>query len=117
MRWLHADLLAGLADEFDAILCNPPYVAESDRALLAPEITRHEPPEALFAGPDGLAVIRLLLAELAERPAVRLLALEIGDGQAPEVAPLLNAAGFGHIHIERDLAGIQRVMVGERRGA
>ncbi len=117
VRWLHADLLAGLADEFDAILCNPPYVAESDRALLAPEITRHEPPEALFAGPDGLAVIRLLLAELAERPAVRLLALEIGDGQAPEVAPLLNAAGFGHIHIERDLAGIQRVMVGERRGA
>ena len=116
VRWLHADLLAGLDDEFDAILCNPPYVAEGDRALLAPEITRHEPEGALFAGDDGLSVIRVLLAQLAERPAVRLLGLEIGEGQAPDVAPLLDAAGFERVRIERDLAGIQRVMVGERYG-
>ncbi len=114
VRWLHADLLGGLHDEFDAILCNPPYVAEGDRALLAPEITKHEPAGALFAGDDGLSVIRVLLAQLAERPAVRLLGLEIGEGQAPDVAPLLDAAGFERVRIERDLAGIQRVMVGER---
>ena len=43
------------------MLCNLPYVAERRRASLAPEISRHEPPGALFAGSDGLAVIRALL--------------------------------------------------------
>ncbi len=55
VEWLRADLLAGVPDEFDAILANPPYVAESDRASLAPEILRHEPPQALFSAPDGLS--------------------------------------------------------------
>src|SRR5205085_157818 len=50
VRWLRSDLLSGLADEFDAILANLPYVADSERPTLAPEILRHEPPEALFAG-------------------------------------------------------------------
>jgi release factor glutamine methyltransferase len=113
VRWLHADLLDGVG-EFDAILCNPPYVAESERAALAPEIMRHEPPEALFAGPDGLSTIRALLAQLADLPQVRLLALEIGAGQAPAVAELARAAGFDAIRFERDLARIQRVVVAER---
>ena len=65
--WLHADLLAGVPDEFDAVLSNPPYVAESQRASLAPEILRHEPAGALFAGPDGLACIRALLVQAAPR--------------------------------------------------
>ncbi len=116
VRWLQADLLVGLPDEFDAVLSNPPYVAESERPQLAPEILRHEPPGALFAGPDGLSVIRALLTELADRPRVALVALEIGAGQAPAVAPLLHAAGFERAHFERDLAGIQRVVVGARRG-
>src|ERR1700686_4771565 len=57
VRWLHADLLAGIPDEFDAVIANPPYVAERERATLAPEILRHEPTAALFAGSDGLALI------------------------------------------------------------
>ena len=113
VRWLHADLLTDVG-ELDAILSNPPYVAESERAALAPEILRHEPPEALFAGPDGLDTIRALLAQLAERPDVRFLALEIGAGQAPTVAELARASGFDAIRFERDLARIQRVVVAER---
>jgi release factor glutamine methyltransferase len=113
VQWIHADLLAD-TDEFDAIIANLPYVAESERALLAPEIARHEPPLALFAGPDGLATIRRLLVEVAERPQVRLLALEIGAGQAKAVAELTRAAGFDAIRFERDLARIQRVVIGER---
>ncbi len=58
VRWLAADLLTGVEDEFDALLSNPPYVAEGDRAALAPEIIRHEPAQALFAGADGLVTIR-----------------------------------------------------------
>jgi len=113
VQWLHADLLTEVG-EFDAILSNPPYVAESERATLAPEIVRHEPAGALFAGSDGLAVIRALLAQLAELPDVRFLGLEVGAGQAQAVADLTSAAGFDTIRFERDLARIQRVVVAER---
>jgi release factor glutamine methyltransferase len=113
VHWLHADLMADLG-EFDAVLSNPPYVAESERATLAPEILRHEPHQALFAGPDGLSVIRELLAQLVEFPRVRFLVLEVGAGQAASVAELTRAAGFDAIRFERDLARIQRVVIAER---
>jgi release factor glutamine methyltransferase len=114
VRWLQADLLAGVRDEFDAVLANLPYVAERQRAELAPEILRHEPPGALFAGPDGLVAIRALLSAVCDRRRVRTLALEVGAGQAPVVSELTRAAGFSTVRLERDLAGIERVVVGER---
>jgi release factor glutamine methyltransferase len=114
VRWLHADLLADVEDGFDAVLSNPPYVAESERAQLAPEILRHEPPGALFAGEDGLAAIRALLAQLADRARVRLVAIEVGAGQAQAVGELVRAAGFAAVRAERDLASIERVVVGDR---
>ena len=116
VSWLAADLLEGLPDEFDAVLVNPPYVAESDRVALAPEILRHEPPGALFAGPDGMAVIERLAAQLAPRARVGTVAIEVGLGQAERTARLLSDAGFGGVRFEVDLAGITRVVVGERKG-
>ncbi|MGH2865259.1 MAG: peptide chain release factor N(5)-glutamine methyltransferase, partial [Solirubrobacteraceae bacterium] len=113
VEWQHADLLEE-AGEFDAILSNPPYIADTERALLAPEIVGHEPSQALFAGPDGLDTIRALLAQLGERSEVRFAALEVGAGQAPAVAEMMRAAGFEQLRFERDLARIQRVVVGER---
>jgi release factor glutamine methyltransferase len=114
VQWLTADLLEGVPDEFDAILSNPPYVPDGDRAMLAPEILRHEPSSALFAGEDGLDAIRPLLGQAAGRASVRLLALEVGAGQAAVVGDLMRAAGFQSLRAERDLAGIERVVVGER---
>lgn len=114
VQWLQADLLDGLPDEFDAVLSNPPYVREAERALLAPEIVRHEPASALFAGEDGLDVIRRLAAEAGERKRIRLLAFEIGQGQSGAVGELMRASGFPAVRAERDLAGIERVVVGER---
>jgi release factor glutamine methyltransferase len=114
VQWLHSDLLAAIPDAFDAVLANLPYVAERERVLLAPEILRHEPPGALFAGADGLAVIRQLLVQLAGRPRVGFVALEHGAGQAAAVAELVRAVGFASVRGERDLAGIERVIVGER---
>jgi release factor glutamine methyltransferase len=114
VQWLTADLLEGVPDEFDAILSNPPYVPDGDRATLAPEILRHEPASALFAGEDGLDTIRPLLGQVAARSSVRLLALEVGAGQAAVVGELMRAAGFPSVRAERDLAGIERVVVGER---
>jgi len=116
IEWLQADLLLGVPDEFDAILSNPPYVAESSRGSLASEILRHEPSEALFAGPDGLDAIRALLAQVAARAQVRTVGLELGAGQAPAVVEMTWAAGFVAVRAERDLAGIERVVVGERSG-
>ncbi|HXB66164.1 MAG TPA: peptide chain release factor N(5)-glutamine methyltransferase [Solirubrobacteraceae bacterium] len=114
VAWLHADLLVGVPDEYNALLANPPYVADAERGTLPPEILRHEPPEALFAGPDGLDAIRALTAQLAARPRICLAALEVGAGQAEPVSELLRAAGFTTVRAERDLAGIERVVVGER---
>jgi release factor glutamine methyltransferase len=112
--WLHADLLAEVPDEYDAILSNPPYVAESERAELAPEIVHHEPPGALFAGADGLDCIRALITQAAARERVRVIALEHGAGQAYVVRELMTVAGFVEVRSERDLAGIERVTVGRR---
>jgi release factor glutamine methyltransferase len=97
-----ADVL-DVAGGADAVLANPPYVESGAR--LPPELA-HEPAQALFAGADGLAVIRRIAA--APRPP--LLALEIGAGQAAAVAQLLG----GDIEILRDLAGIERVVVSRR---
>ena len=112
--WLHADLLEGVPDRFDAVLANPPYVAEGDRVSLAPEIVRHEPPRALFAGPDGLAVIALLAPQLAARERVETVALEVGEGQAERVGGLLGEAGFDEVSYEVDLGGITRVVIARR---
>jgi release factor glutamine methyltransferase len=114
VSWWSADLMEGIPDEFDAVLSNPPYVPDGDRNMLAPEIIRHEPLSALLAGPDGLDTIRPLVAQAAARPAVRLLALEVGAGQASAVGELMHSAGFPEVRVERDLAGIERVVDGER---
>ncbi|MFP5363743.1 MAG: peptide chain release factor N(5)-glutamine methyltransferase [Thermoleophilia bacterium] len=112
VAFAHGDLLAGLG-AVDAVLSNPPYVAEGERAGLAPEITRHEPAGALFAGADGLDVIRRLVPAAA-RAGARLLAIEHGEGQSPAVAALMREAGFCDLQARRDLAGIERVAVGRR---
>jgi release factor glutamine methyltransferase len=114
VRWLQSDLLEGVPDEFDAVLSNPPYVREDQRALLGPEILRHEPPSALFAGEDGLDVVRRLVAQAGGRTRIRVLAIEVGQGQADAVGELMREGGFAAVRRQRDLAGIERVVVGER---
>lgn len=110
VRWVVADLLDG--DAYDAVLANLPYVALGE--ALAPEIVEYEPSGALFAGGDGLEVVRRLVDQVGERGEVRLLALEIGAGQAEAVERLLVDAGFGSVQRRRDLAGIERVVLGQR---
>jgi release factor glutamine methyltransferase len=115
----------GIAAGFDLILANLPYVPETDRAGLQPEVRDWEPAEALFAGSDGLDAIRSLLdscralgrypTQISTAPVA--IALEVGEGQAPAVAELVREAGFGTVEVRRDLAGIERVVVGERSDA
>jgi len=109
VRFVQADLLEGIRERFDAVLANLPYVPAG--AQLQPEIAQHEPASALFAGPDGLDVIRRVIATAAELP---LVALEVGAGQAAEVAAMLRRTGFLFIETVADLAGHERVVVGRR---
>ncbi len=97
------------------MLANLPYVADGERAALAPEILRHEPSEALFAGADGLEVIRALLAQLARRPRVRTGRAGGGRraGGQPSASSRAGPASAGRSSA-RDLAGIERVVVADR---
>src|SRR5204863_1825350 len=58
--WGHPDCLGGLAERFDLVLCNPPYIPAVDIAGLAPDVREHEPHTALAAGADGLDAYRAL---------------------------------------------------------
>ena len=97
---------------FDLIVANLPYVAESEWPSLEPEVTKWEPREALLAGPDGLDAIRAVIPAAAT--AALALALEVGAGQAEAVSELLFEAGFAAVQTRPDLAGIPRVVWGQR---
>jgi len=112
VAFARADLLDGVPGPFDAVLSNPPYVADGDP--LPPDVARHEPRGALYAGPDGLAVLRRLVPQAAA--AAPLVAVEVGAGQAEAVEALLRAAGMQDVARLRDLAGIERVVHGRRSG-
>jgi release factor glutamine methyltransferase len=105
---------ASLADgRFDLVVANLPYVADGEWAALAPEIRQFEPREALLSGPTGLEAIETLLAELSTAQSLpAAIGLEHGIGQAPTVAELVRRAGFERVERRRDLAGIERVVIG-----
>lgn len=102
----------GQGETFHVIVANPPYVADGERERLAPEIREHEPEEALFAGPDGLRLVRELVAGAPAHLATGgLLAVEIGLGQAEEVAALCGDAGFTAARVATDLTGRKRIVL------
>jgi len=113
VRFAAGDLLGAVDGPLDAVAANLPYVPDRELDGLAPEISRHEPRVALAGGPDGLAVIRRLVTQASARE-VGLVALEVGAGQAGEVAALLRGRGWSRVDVHRDLAGIERVVAGRR---
>ena len=113
VAFLEGDLLDPVDGPLDAVLSNPPYVAETDRASLAPDITSHEPEVAVFAGTDGLDLVRRLIPQAAATGAA-MIAVEVGIGQAAAVADLMREAGFPDAGVTADLAGIDRIVMGRR---
>jgi release factor glutamine methyltransferase len=114
VSFIQSDLLSAIADgSVDIVVSNPPYVAETDRATLQPEVRDWEPALALFAGQDGLDIYRPLIPEAFRvLKTGGLLALEIGYGQAAAVSAL--CAEFKNLDVLPDLAGIPRVIVCEK---
>jgi release factor glutamine methyltransferase len=109
-----SDLFADLTGQYDLIVANLPYVAESERATLAREV-RHDPDLALFSGPDGLDLIRRFIPQaFARLNPGGWLAMEIGHDQAAAVAPLLEAAGFVGTEVFSDLSKIARFPIARK---
>jgi release factor glutamine methyltransferase len=95
---------------FELVVSNPPYLAESEREKLPPELA-HEPEVALFAGLDGLAVLRELVAGAPAFLAPGAgFALELAPNQAPIVAQWCREVGLADVTTHRDLAARPRVV-------
>ena len=112
-----ADVLADFAafeGVYDAILSNPPYIPTADLPTLQREV-HHEPQMALDGAADGLRFYRVIAehwcGKLAESG---FCAVEVGIGQAADVAALFAAAGLANTEILRDLGGVERVVIAQK---
>ncbi len=111
VAFVQSDLLDAVEGELDAVLSNPPYVAKKDLPTLQPEVTA-EPDVAVFGGYDGFEIVRRLVPAAVRR--APLVAIEVGMGMAETVGGMLREAGATAVDVHRDLAGIERVVVGRR---
>jgi release factor glutamine methyltransferase len=109
VKWVQGDWAKGLAEKFDLILCNPPYIIEG--AELGPGVREFEPDEALFAGKEGLDAYRQLAPQLPRLlNAGGLAAVEIGSDQADAVTQLLVRDGL-EARVAQDFAARPRAVL------
>lgn len=113
ITFVRGEYLAGERGPFNLVVTNPPYVAESERATLAPEVARYEPGVALFGGDDGLRDIRAIISQSAAAlDDDGSLLMEVGYGQIDRVAAVANEfESLALVRSRRDLQGIPRVAV------
>jgi len=114
-----SDLFSAFAPEerFDVIVSNPPYIPSMVIEGLEPEVRDFEPRLALDGSEDGLFFYRRIVREglLYLKKGGRLL-FEIGCGQAAAVSGLMEAAGYEEVRVKKDLAGLDRVVMGMYNG-
>lgn len=106
VQFTQGSWLDGISAQFDAIVSNPPYIAQGDHHL---DALAAEPLQALSSGPDGLDDIRHIVTQSPQRlRSGGWLLIEHGFDQAGAVRALLVQAGFAHVQSRNDLAGIAR---------
>jgi release factor glutamine methyltransferase len=115
IHFVRTDLWAGVDSKFDVLISNPPYLSANDLRELQPEAA-FEPRGALDGGPSGLECIRRIIRGAPEilNPG-GFIALEVGMGQAESVSEELKSNGFDSIRIQKDLCGIDRIILGRFR--
>jgi release factor glutamine methyltransferase len=109
--WRQAGWEDRLGGPFDLVVSNPPYIETAAISGLMPEVSRYEPRAALDGGPDGLDAYRTISLAGCRlvTPGGHLL-VEVGQGQASEVAGIFTAAGLSPQPPWKDLGGVERVV-------
>ena len=112
VHFAQGHLVAEIEGQFDLIVANLPYVATGDRPALSREVL-HDPAVALFGGEHGDELTRELIGTACHRlRSGGLLALEVGIGQAADLAALLGEKNYHDIASIRDYCGVKRFLFG-----
>ncbi len=115
VRFVESDLLGALpaSEQFELIVCNPPYVGENEADKVQRQVREFEPRVAVFAGKNGLDVYERLVPQARERLAPGgWLVMEIGYSIEAPVRALLG--GWSDVRVTNDLQGIPRVVAAKK---
>ena len=119
VMWYESNLLQALPQGFlvDAIVSNPPYIAQKEVEILQTNVKDFEPRLALDGGEDGLDFYRLLTKQAGEYLTENgMLFFEIGHDQGVAVSELMKQEGYQQVSVLQDLAGKDRVVFGKKEG-
>ena len=116
IKFLKSNLFENIEfKQFDMIVSNPPYISLNEAGIMSDDTLLHEPSEALFAENDGLyfyyEICQKALDYLAD---FGYLLFEIGYKQGKNVAEIMTSSGFKNVEVIKDLAGLDRVVVGQK---
>ena len=108
-----SDLFSKVNEKYDIILSNPPYIEKDVIETLEPDVKDYEPLSALDGGNDGLDFYRRIINEIDSYLNKKgCVIFEIGYNQGDKVSKLLFERGFVNISVEKDLSGLDRVVIG-----
>ena len=116
IKFLKSDLFENIEfNQFDMIVSNPPYISLNEIGIMSDDALLHEPSEALFAENDGLYFYYEICQKASDYLAdFGYLLFEIGYKQGKNVAEIMTSSGFKNIEVIKDLAGLDRVVVGQK---
>lgn len=116
IKFLKSDLFENVEfREFDMIVSNPPYISLNEVGIMSDDTLLHEPSEALFAENDGLYFYYEICQKVSDYLAdFGYLLFEIGYKQGKNVAKIMASSGFKNIEVVKDLAGLDRVVIGQK---
>lgn len=114
---VQGDLFENISGTYDVIVSNPPYIRTEEIRTLMPEVKDHEPLLALDGSEDGLLFYNSIIEQAPSYLEPEgILAFEIGYDQGEDVQTAMVSAGFSHVKIEKDLAGLNRIVSGRFGG-
>ena len=112
--FIHSNLFEHINGKYDVIVSNPPYIATKEIEALEPEVRMHEPMMALDGFEDGLFFYReIVSASVNYLNPEGWLMFEIGYDQGEQVSEMMKTAGYTDVKVIKDLAGLDRVVVGK----
>lgn len=114
VSFVQSDIWDNIDGKFDVVISNPPYITAVEMRELMPEVKEYEPELALYGGEDGLDIYKRIIADAkGHMNEGAYILMEIGCGQAGQVSELLVKYGFSEVKVEKDLAGLDRVVYGQ----